>query len=172
MQTDDVSGVNHSNAIATLFPEQAWNIVRLLYTLHSTQSVWMCWGHTIVIVNTQGTLEHILQYANPDNRTMKTKAQHVSNWMLLWYVHVCTSDFVFRIQHTMCGILWSYKYDCLHKKINFQGGLTNTLATTKTLVHTSVSFLAELSVSSPQKLFIFIILKKKIWIKVSKKYFI
>ena len=36
----------------------------------------------------------------------------------------------------------------------------------------SASFLAELSVSSPQKLFIFIIKKNIFWIKVSKKYLI
>ena len=40
------------------------------------------------------------------------------------------------------------------------------------IVCCSASFLAELSVSSPQKLFIFIIYKNIFWIKVSKKYFI
>ena len=39
-------------------------------------------------------------------------------------------------------------------------------------VYTSPSFLAELSVSSPQKISIFIIKKNIFWIKVSKKYFI
>ena len=37
---------------------------------------------------------------------------------------------------------------------------------------TSASFLAELSVSSPRKLFIFITWKNIFWMKVSKKYFI
>ena len=36
----------------------------------------------------------------------------------------------------------------------------------------SASFLAEISVSSPRKLFIFIIYKNIFWLKVSKKYFI
>ena len=35
----------------------------------------------------------------------------------------------------------------------------------------SASFLAEISVGSPQKLYIFIIYKNIFWIKVSKKYF-
>ena len=39
-------------------------------------------------------------------------------------------------------------------------------------ITSSASFLTEISVSSPRKLFIFIIFKNIFWIKVSKKYFI
>ena len=57
---------------------------------------------------------------------------------------------------------------------NVSHAILNLIPKTKSLVGDSASFLAELSVSSPRKIFIFIIKKYIFWIKVSKKivYFI
>ena len=52
---------------------------------------------------------------------------------------------------------------------NVRGDLADVSAKAKTLLQSSASFLAETSVSSPQKSFIYIIYNNIFWIKVSKK---
>ena len=69
-----------------------------------------------------------------------------------------------------CSTLRPYKYYWFLMKIQIlRGDVHDISAETKSMMLTSASFLAEISVRSPQKLYIFFIYKNIFWLKVSKK---
>ena len=90
--------------------------------------------------------------------------------------------FVFKIKSNVFRILWRHTKHVSEKNMsNFRGDVTEVSAKTQTLLKVLVAlqsvrisgfFFAEISVGSPWKSFIIIILKNLFWIEVSKKCFL
>ena len=111
-------------------------------TIRYSMLAWKKGCNSLALVNTGTSFS--LAYCRP-RPYFQTLMKHVTVWMLLRY-----------------WLTSVYCLDCILKVIRCYPMLARC-------VDRSASFLAEISVSSPRKLFIFIIKKYIFWIKVSKK---